>query len=115
MRISDWSSDVCSSDLHQAWRARQGTRLEARLHVGQRLERQGEKFGARLGIGNAWRHVLELEGDVREISADPSSYYRRSGRRHCPFVAQSTEERRVGKECVSPCRSRWYPYLKKKH
>src|SRR3546814_10052416 len=95
MRISDWSSDVCSSDLHQAWRARQGTRLEARLHVGQRLERQGDKFGARLGIGNARRHVLELEGDVREISADPSSNYRRPGRRPCPFVAQRAADERT--------------------
>src|SRR3546814_4482410 len=60
MRISDWSSDVCSSDLHYL------TTGEKRI----------------IGIG-------------RLTSA------RRRDR---------SEERRVGKECVSTCRSRWSPY-----
>src|SRR3546814_3366678 len=65
MRISDWSSDVCSSDLH---------RRRADLVRTARRER---------GRGQ----------EVR--AAEPR---RRS------------EERRVGKECVSTCRSRWSPY-----
>src|SRR3546814_11742791 len=33
-----------------------------------------------------------------------------------PYMNRRSEERRVGKECVSPCRSRWSPYhSKKKH
>src|SRR3546814_2719758 len=68
MRISDWSSDVCSSDLRQARRA---LRLPAGILLGRhRLDGQGPDFGA-----------------------EPRS-----------------EERRVGKECVSTCRSRWSPY-----
>src|SRR3546814_4333634 len=66
MRISDWSSDVCSSDLRAA------------------------RSGARRGR----RHRVPA-GSARQ----PRS----------PCGARS-EERRVGKECVSTCRSRWSPY-----
>src|SRR3546814_4057950 len=70
MRISDWSSDVCSSDL-----------LDGRgadpLALGQRID------------------------DVGVLVIDHAR--RRDG------VGRS-EERRVGKECVSTCRSRWSPY-----
>src|SRR3546814_2962233 len=59
MRISDWSSDVCSSDL----------------------------CGGRCAFGNPGRQP-----------------YARSSH------SQRSEERRVGKECVSTCRSRWSPY-----
>src|SRR3546814_4950845 len=72
MRISDWSSDVCSSDL-------QGPRPRApggREQAGRRLEG---------GV------VLVHQGEPRR------SRFR-------------SEERRVGKECVSTCRSRWSPY-----
>src|SRR3546814_7671969 len=70
MRISDWSSDVCSSDL---------------LYVGRiRGRRMGEKT-----IGEAG------------LSSSRSAVDRSTGR---------SEERRVGKECVSTCRSRWSPY-----
>src|SRR3546814_7384116 len=68
MRISDWSSDVCSSDLG-------ARRAEKRRH---RLARR------RLGIGRD--RILKIEDQRR------------------------SEERRVGKECVSTCRSRWSPY-----
>src|SRR3546814_1939474 len=78
MRISDWSSDVCSSDLLEQMRRLRSERLDlmqAELHgfVAQ---------AARLA------HAAGLEC----ASADRS------------------EERRVGKECVSTCRSRWSPY-----
>src|SRR3546814_1045685 len=65
MRISDWSSDVCSSDLTtpEVW------------------FRQLPKY------------VQAASCRVARLRADPRS-----------------EERRVGKECVSKCRSRWSPY-----
>src|SRR3546814_6968250 len=69
MRISDWSSDVCSSDLH-----------------GEFFEHQQE------AVAVADRLVLQA-----------------AQRRHCHGIERS-EERRVGKECVSTCRSRWSPY-----
>src|SRR3546814_8884974 len=63
MRISDWSSDVCSSDLSPEYRAaRQCARDDGR-----------------------WAAERDYVGD-------------------------RSEERRVGKECVSTCRSRWSPY-----
>src|SRR3546814_5407488 len=74
MRISDWSSDVCSSDLPVA---SSGRVTPCTCHRTKRLERQ------------CWP---------------------------CPDGAHSasplwrSEERRVGKECVSTCRSRWSPY-----
>src|SRR3546814_6310590 len=75
MRISDWSSDVCSSDL-------------IARHVLQ--ERVGR-------VQASDRHI----GDVR--SGDPGNVF--IGR-----LSARSEERRVGKECVSTCRSRWSPY-----
>src|SRR3546814_8413501 len=70
MRISDWSSDVCSSDLR----------------VDQRDERVAVE---RMALGEGLHHGARLP-------------HRRSQER--------SEERRVGKECVSTCRSRWSPY-----
>src|SRR3546814_4856572 len=62
MRISDWSSDVCSSDLKS-------------------------------GLGNSSIiSAMRLRGGA------------------CTNVLKRSEERRVGKECVSTCRSRWSPY-----
>src|SRR3546814_9621568 len=65
MRISDWSSDVCSSDLAAFAHGLQAVALVLLL---QRIHQCRHQFGAR------------------------------------------SEERRVGKECVSTCRSRWSPY-----
>src|SRR3546814_4129566 len=73
MRISDWSSDVCSSDLAAAPHHVEGRQAEVPQHRLQPLQ-----IGAQ---------------DRRDIGADGRS-----------------EERRVGKECVSTCRSRWSPY-----
>src|SRR3546814_2965480 len=74
MRISDWSSDVCSSDL------RAGARARVRVVADPQLSRNV--------------HELEVIGDC--------------GRVQCRV--ERSEERRVGKECVSTCRSRWSPY-----
>src|SRR3546814_1705312 len=67
MRISDWSSDVCSSDLV----------------VGVRAQ--------------PFAHAWVQSGDI-VLNETPDE------------VARRSEERRVGKECVSTCRSRWSPY-----
>src|SRR3546814_6683255 len=75
MRISDWSSDVCSSDLRR-YRPARRTRLSGTgLRRGYRDEKSGPDDEA--GAGHA--------------------------------AAHRSEERRVGKECVSTCRSRWSP------
>src|SRR3546814_2162760 len=83
MRISDWSSDVCSSDL---------TAREL-------LQREGILAGSSSGtlIAAALRYCREQTSPKRVVTLVCDSGNR-------------SEERRVGKECVSTCRSRWSPY-----
>src|SRR3546814_2914420 len=76
MRISDWSSDVCSSDLR--FDSHWVDMHRERMPRGERGEYRSEASH----IKNPVRFI----GNLR------------------------SEERRVGKECVSKCRSRWSPY-----
>src|SRR3546814_11335468 len=112
MRISDWSSDVCSSDLVPAPRANSillgQEPAEAALLQVWRSERVPHAWlltGPR-GIGKAtlaYRFARLVLGDGSLFGSAGSLQLDRS------------EERRVGKECVSTGRSRWSPYhLKKK-
>src|SRR3546814_12724911 len=85
MRISDWSSDVCSSDLS----LKRGVLRD---------------YWAGLRDG-----VRELQGRKRlRLNHDAIAYLRANHGR------LRSEERRVGKECVSTCRSRWSPYHSQK-
>src|SRR3546814_1101954 len=82
MRISDWSSDVCSSDLCE--RSRERWKPRACNSAGRR------RGGCHSGLVRCGREPAWPSLDARE---------------QC-----RSEERRVGKECVSTCRSRWSPY-----
>src|SRR3546814_9526099 len=86
MRISDWSSDVCSSDLACPWNSqpRAGTIDATARPSDLDIVRNAVARGARL---------------LRHARLSPSR--RELGR---------SEERRVGKECVSTCRARWSQY-----
>src|SRR3546814_1989228 len=86
MRISDWSSDVCSSDLQVVADRREAEAQVIRRH---RIARclDDRRHRARLGRPEA---LAKLALDIAE--------------------PERSEERRVGKECVSTCRSRWSPY-----
>src|SRR3546814_10487313 len=79
MRISDWSSDVCSSDLDEF-------SIADIVNFGWLWQREfvGVNFDATPNLAR-W---------FAELDARPAR----------------SEERRVGKECVSTCRSRWSPY-----
>src|SRR3546814_7976029 len=82
MRISDWSSDVCSSDLTSP-------PIPAPM------------MGAMpnpIVAASDWPVEYRVDGNIRPITTT--------------IVVNSSrsEERRVGKECVSTCRSRWSPY-----
>src|SRR3546814_16624372 len=96
MRISDWSSDVCSSDLARRDRLQAGTD-RARKTAG----------GAALRARRIADRALRAHAGRGSLRQDPAQPRLQGGPR--------SEERRVGKECVSTCRSRWSPeHLKKK-
>src|SRR3546814_5999759 len=110
MRISDWSSDVCSSDLHGQWSARSW-----------RNPFDGKKnhAGAVTPASSAARLVRAADQPARLPSIMPVSkaaiwlvrISRVAMRPPAPVLGRTrSEERRVGKECVSTCRSRWSPY-----
>src|SRR3546814_12489723 len=84
MRISDWSSDVCSSDLTK------GPSLPGRRLAGPAGSARSPAIPA---SPQKQRRCEACADDLREMRS---------------------EERRVGKECVSTCRSRWSPYHYKK-
>src|SRR3546814_7364714 len=91
MRISDWSSDVCSSDLAPEERPHRALTSCLLVH----------------------RCEIVLGGDHILIHRHHRGH--RLLLRHQRSLILSTmswrsEERRVGKECVSTCRSRWSPY-----
>src|SRR3546814_2349325 len=88
MRISDWSSDVCSSDLSAA-----RNRIRDAMTAGAGYRTFRIPASARPTIPA----VLRIVGPLREETVQIA------------FEGRS-EERRVGKECVSTCRSRWSPY-----
>src|SRR3546814_12345436 len=96
MRISDWSSDVCSSDLEAREFARVGCDLP--------------DVGAIIVEADA-RAQASGTADVERIGAHDID----AARARVDGVGERSEERRVGKECVSTCRSRWSPYHKKKN
>src|SRR3546814_13944526 len=98
MRISDWSSDVCSSDLGDlrvTLQSPAGTRIQ--LVNGDTGSIDGNNFNVRLDDDAAQTVNTDGNGTSHSNSAPP---YQNSFR---------SEERRVGKECVSTCRSRWAP------
>src|SRR3546814_21044523 len=99
MRISDWSSDVCSSDLRYpavailAITVLDGGPGDA---VGGFLLPRVADMALPGGIEGGAENLLRM---LRQMVAD-----------RIRQIAVRSEERRVGKECVSTCRSRWSPY-----
>src|SRR3546814_20279404 len=108
MRISDWMSDVCSSDLpdraNQVWsmdfvfdRTADGRVLKALTIVDDATHES---------VAIEVERAISGHGVVRILE-------RLAVQRGLPEVIRTdnrSEERRVGKECVSTCRSRWSPY-----
>src|SRR3546814_14879977 len=97
MRSSDWSSDVCSSDLLLLELAREGAAVEA------------EAAG---GLGD-----VEITFDQHLVDAFPFERLDRGGPRDEPRAGHALTRsagRRGGQGCVSPCSSWYFPYNKKK-
>src|SRR3546814_15020574 len=102
MRISDWSPDVCSSDL---------------LDRPQRVPHAGHTLTARLEIA----HVPAMDRDAG-IGVETLGLRLVAAIVRGPLIARTpqgdrdlrSEERRGGKECVRTCRYRWSPSPRKK-
>src|SRR3546814_13791505 len=100
MRISDWSSDVCSSDLVNS----------------------GERYGGRVSLRWEPAEGLSITPRVlyQKVTTDGFNrqevynlYANQFTTTRPQVTFERSEERRVGKECVSTCRSRWSPYHEK--
>src|SRR3546814_11864265 len=100
MRISDWSSDVCSSDLIRGGGACDVGREQHRLHAGVDVQHVQITAVTLVIDGDVVIVAIGTQGQVGMLAAMVQQY--------------RSEERRVGTECVSTCRSRWSPLTKKK-
>src|SRR3546814_14537802 len=108
MRISDWSSDVCSSDL----RAVHALQTDNALPCIDRVDPSGTEIdigrGEQLAEGRRHRRGIAF---IEARPDDQRGFGRDDGNGQ---IRWRSEERRVGKECVSKCRSRWSPDHEKK-
>src|SRR3546814_8301963 len=103
MRISDWSSDVCSSDLNVEVANLQMINPEDIESISVLKDAASTSiYGARA----AWGVILITT--KRGKSGAPTISYSNNFSWSTP--TNTSEERRVGKECVSTCRSRGSPY-----
>src|SRR3546814_21116891 len=102
MRISDWSSDVCSSDL------------AGLPGIAAVLERPADIVAiahlALVGVDRNQRLITVIEQLAGEDAGMPNAGTRSRSAAVLLQLLLRSEERRVGKECVSTCRSRWSPY-----
>src|SRR3546814_19033727 len=119
MRISDWSSDVCSSDLGISSRAVQLVDL-ARNDLQPAIPILGfdsERLTPKVSV-RPHAHGLRLQCYREIIAWSPHTKKRDRGAKPGPRAGLEaaegmlgrSEERRVGKEWVSTCRSRWSPW-----
>src|SRR3546814_20077594 len=110
MRISDWSSDVCSSDLEAKLYGAAGVKPgRRRLPAPDWAAVHRELKRKHVTLQTLWEEYIEAHPDGYRYSRYCDLYRGWEGRLPVT-MRQRSEERRVGKECVSPCRYRWSPY-----
>src|SRR3546814_15070680 len=107
MRISDWSSDVCSSDLTM--------KIINNLLSATAMAASAEAFvmGAKAGLDPDIMVDVISAGSGRNTAVTdkfPTAILTRSFDYGFRTELMRSEARRVGKECVSTCKSRWSPY-----
>src|SRR3546814_12439971 len=100
MRISDWSSDVCSSDLLILQLGD-----DALCHVGRNGEAAPDAASGRREDRRV--HADDLAFDVEGRATGVAAVDRRTDLEEIVIGAGRSEESSDGKECVSTCRCRW--------
>src|SRR3546814_14008801 len=107
MRISDWSSDVCSSDLNIAFLMNSAGRwsLSPAFVVVYAYNPDGDWTN---------EHQMSLAGKTDGFELDDLLEFGKFADLNTietkAIIYERSEERRVGKECVSTCSARWQPY-----
>src|SRR3546814_11542183 len=110
MRISDWSSDVCSSDLKASLAGRYASALFE-------LAAENGTVGA---VESDLERLAAALGESRDLQAVTTSPHMSRGEQGSAIAAVAgrlglrLEERRGGEECAVPCSSRGWPYINKK-
>src|SRR3546814_11571293 len=106
MRISDWSSDVCSSDLFNNVGASFNQGIQNSRHIiGCWIPSRDKNHQSGAAFGAAFR---ETGGEAIAHNSTPNALA-------TVKMSLRSEARRVGKECVSPCSSRREPHNSNKH
>src|SRR3546814_11474472 len=110
MRISDWSSDVCSSDLAVSLvrvRSYWAQSLGVRRHL--TLKETPEEATRLLPPASSIRgHRLKRCCRVLRTKLRSCACRTRPLQNRLTAIVTRSEERRVGKECVSTYRTRWW-------
>src|SRR3546814_3883511 len=103
MRISDWSSEVCSSDLRN---------MDLNASDQALIDGAQDRWETSVaGFEDALKVQAGVVGNIDGARTAMSNIVGASQSATGALqAAQRSEERRVGKECVSTCRSRWSPY-----
>src|SRR3546814_6736754 len=129
MRISDWSSDVCSSDVCSSdlscrkpprWNGTDKFAIPTSTAIGpsgvkqRRKNRFSREQTKRANVSQAiWKIRFALQAcDLQEWQTENKGSHRTQHRKKGLELASvnqgsKSEERRVGKECDSTCRTRW--------
>src|SRR3546814_15998604 len=116
MRISDWSSDVCSSDLRGVggrplqYRAGRNRPFSGAAGVGGNHSISPDRGGDRIAAAG-WRRPRQHR---KGCAGAGSTSFRRVARLRRRLECGRSEKRRGGNGGVSTCRSRWSKYPKKK-
>src|SRR3546814_1518593 len=109
MRISDWSSDVCSSDLRHddLFQFADGC-TKPHIYKGSAT---GGYFTCLKSHHTEYEHRVVFNAPERIVPFDVGGHSVGGSLYNNGYARQGRSgERRVGKECVSTCRSRWSPY-----
>src|SRR3546814_17015825 len=107
MRISDWSSDVCSSDL----RPSPAARVEKPKDSPSPAVRQNDRNKSAKRMAKTATATAETTPTPAESNDSPLlDTLNAEIKKMIDRGKERSEERRVGKECVSTCQSRWWTY-----